>query len=137
MWQSLWPLEENKAIRHIRLFNFMILLARFFSTLPFLQTGFHSLSMLLQLFSNIEVTFHFINISKSTIKKAMKICNCNSLWNLQKQSGEYNTLLITITIRILHVFLQGIFLTQGSNQSLLHCRQNLYHWTTWEAPQFL
>ena len=32
----------------------------------------------------------------------MKICNCNSSGNLQKQSGEYNTLLITITIRILH-----------------------------------
>ena len=27
-----------------------------------------------------------------------------------------------------HAFLQGIFLTQGSNPSLLHCRQILYHW---------
>ena len=26
-----------------------------------------------------------------------------------------------------HFLLQGIFLTQRSNQSLLHCRQNLYH----------
>ena len=26
-----------------------------------------------------------------------------------------------------HSLLQGIFLTQGSNQGLLHCRQILYH----------
>ena len=26
-----------------------------------------------------------------------------------------------------HFHLQGIFLTQGSNSSLLHCRQTLYH----------
>ena len=26
-----------------------------------------------------------------------------------------------------HSLLQGIFLTQGSNPSLLHCRQILYH----------
>ena len=30
--------------------------------------------------------------------------------------------------------LQGIFLTQGSNPHLLHCRQILYHWATREAP---
>ena len=30
-------------------------------------------------------------------------------------------------------FLQGIFLTQGSNPRLLHCRQILYHWATWET----
>ena len=32
---------------------------------------------------------------------------------------------------------QGISLTQGSNPlllHLLHCRQILYHWTTWGAP---
>ena len=28
----------------------------------------------------------------------------------------------------------GIFRTQGSNPSLLHCRWILYHWTIWEAP---
>ena len=35
-----------------------------------------------------------------------------------------------------HAPLQGIFLTQGSNPCLvclLHCRQILYHCTTWEA----
>ena len=31
-----------------------------------------------------------------------------------------------------HSLLQGIFLTQGSNLLLLHCRWILYHWTTWE-----
>ena len=30
--------------------------------------------------------------------------------------------------------LQGIFPTRGSNLRLLHCRQILYHWATWEAP---
>ena len=32
-----------------------------------------------------------------------------------------------------HVFLQGIFPTQGSNPGLLHCRQILYQWATREA----
>ena len=32
-----------------------------------------------------------------------------------------------------HLLLQGIFLTQGSNSCLLHCRQILYHWATWET----
>ena len=33
-----------------------------------------------------------------------------------------------------HALLQGIFLTQGSNPGLLHCRQILYHWATRETP---
>ena len=36
-----------------------------------------------------------------------------------------------------HFLLQGIFLTQGLNPSLLHCRQILYHCTTKEALIFL
>ena len=32
-----------------------------------------------------------------------------------------------------HFLLQGIFLTQGSNPCLLHCRQILYQQATWEA----
>ena len=32
-----------------------------------------------------------------------------------------------------HSFFQGIFLTQGSNSGLLHCRQILYHSVTREA----
>ena len=32
-----------------------------------------------------------------------------------------------------HFFLQGIFLAQGSNPHLLHCRQILYTWATREA----
>ena len=34
-----------------------------------------------------------------------------------------------------HLFLQGIFQTQGSNPHLLHCRQILYHWVTREAQR--
>ena len=33
-----------------------------------------------------------------------------------------------------HFLLHGIFLTQGSNQDLLHCWWILYHWDTQEAP---
>ena len=29
---------------------------------------------------------------------------------------------------------KGIFQTQRLNSCLLHCRQILYHWVTWEAP---
>ena len=32
-----------------------------------------------------------------------------------------------------HFLLQKIFLTQGSNLCLLHCRQILYHWATRQA----
>ena len=32
-----------------------------------------------------------------------------------------------------HFLLWGTFLTQGSNPSLLHCREILCHWATWEA----
>ena len=32
-----------------------------------------------------------------------------------------------------HFLLQGIFLIQGSNLCLLHCRQTLYHWTNGAA----
>ena len=32
-----------------------------------------------------------------------------------------------------HFFLQGIFLTRGMNQSLLHCRWILYHWAAMEG----
>ena len=32
-----------------------------------------------------------------------------------------------------HSVLQGIFLTQGSNLGLLHCRQILYHWAANEV----
>ena len=34
-----------------------------------------------------------------------------------------------------HALLQGIFLTQGSNPGLLHCRQILYCWATGEPPK--
>ena len=36
-----------------------------------------------------------------------------------------------------HFFLQGIFLTQGSNPHCLRCRQILYHWATGEAWTFV
>ena len=36
-----------------------------------------------------------------------------------------------------HFLLQGIFRTQGSNPSLPHFRQVLYHWVTREPPQSL
>ena len=34
-----------------------------------------------------------------------------------------------------HFLLQGIFLTQGLNASLLLSRRILNHWATWEAPK--
>ena len=34
-----------------------------------------------------------------------------------------------------HFLLQGIFLTQGSNPSLLHCRQTLYHLSPQGSPK--
>ena len=36
-----------------------------------------------------------------------------------------------------HAHLQGIFLTQGSNVYLLHCRQILYHWATEEVHKYI
>ena len=34
-----------------------------------------------------------------------------------------------------HSLLQGLFLTQGSNLGLLHCRQILYHVSHWGSPR--
>ena len=36
-----------------------------------------------------------------------------------------------------HSLLQGIFLTQGSNPGLPHCRQILYHLSHQESPRIL
>ena len=36
-----------------------------------------------------------------------------------------------------HFLLQGIFPTYGLNPGLLHCRQIIYRWSTWEAPHSL
>ena len=36
-----------------------------------------------------------------------------------------------------HTLLQGIFLTQGSNPGLLHCRQVLYHLSHQGSPRIL
>ena len=36
-----------------------------------------------------------------------------------------------------HALLQGIFLTQGSNPDLLHCRQILYHLSHQGSPRIL
>ena len=38
---------------------------------------------------------------------------------------------------VCHFFLQVIFLTQGSNSCLLHCRQILYHWATREDHTYI
>ena len=35
-----------------------------------------------------------------------------------------------------HALLQGIFLTQGSNLGILHCRHILYHLSHQEGPIF-
>ena len=38
---------------------------------------------------------------------------------------------------VCHFFLQVIFLTQGLNSCLLHCRQILYHWATREDHTYI
>ena len=52
----------------------------------------------------------------------------NSLW----PHGLYSTSLPKIGVSF-HFLLQGRFLTQGLNPGLLHYRQMLYRWATWEA----
>ena len=52
---------------------------------------------------------------------ARLLCPCNSL---AKNTGMGN-----------HSLLQRIFSTKRVNLGLLHCRQILYHCTTWEAQQ--
>lgn len=73
-----------------------------FSTTLFLfYKYFHSLLMLLKLFSTIELTFHFINTNKSTTKVQWKFVTAIH-HETNRNSLENNTLLITITIRVLH-----------------------------------
>ena len=49
-------------------------------------------------------------------------------------SSVHGNLQTRILEWVSHSFHQGIFMTQGSNPSLPHCRQILYHWAIREAP---
>ena len=75
----------------------------------------------------------FLNLSFLIYKT---VCMCVQLfvtpWTVARQTplstgsaGKYNGVGC-------HSLLQGSFLTQGSHPNLLHCRQVLHHWATWE-----
>ena len=97
--------------------------------------GIHFLILFLILFMVPEVIW-FMVPEVSVIQSCPTLCNPMELasllcpWN----SPGKNTGLGC------HSFLQGIFLTQGSNRGLLHCRQILYHlshqgiYGSWETP---
>ena len=57
--------------------------------------------------------------------------SCQTFCNPKDCSLPGSSVLGIFQARILevgcHALLQGIFLTQGSDLHLLHCRQNLYH----------
>ena len=61
----------------------------------------------------------------------------NSLWpHSPPCSSVHKSVQARITGVGCYFFLQGIFLTQGSNLHLLHCRQILYHCATWKIPKW-
>ena len=61
---------------------------------------------------------------KSVVPASLQPHGLNSPWNSPGQNIRMGS----------HFLLQGIFLTQGSNLGLPHCRQILYHLSTREAP---
>ena len=95
--------------------------------------GFNSW-LLLSLVVWIWASFQsFLNLSFLIYKT---VCMCVQLfvtpWTVARQTplstgsaGKYNGVGC-------HSLLQGSFLTQGSHPNLLHCRQVLHHWATWE-----
>ena len=66
-----------------------------------------------------------------------QVLNCTTrLLCLQwRLSGPYTA--EAFQPQVLTFLLREIFLTQGSNPHLLHCRQALYHWATQEARKYL
>lgn len=72
----------------------------FLYSFPF-TNKYHSLWILWQLFSTIELTFHFINISKLTIKAQWNFVTVNHHETNTKYL-KIITLLITITIRVIY-----------------------------------
>ena len=59
---------------------------------------------------------------------------CNSVDCRLPGSSVHGTFQVRILEWVCHFLLWLIFSMQGSNPYLLHCRQILYHWATWEAP---
>ena len=62
--------------------------------------------------------------------------SCQTFCNPNNCSLPGSSVLGIFQARILkmgcHALLQGSFPTQGSDLHLLHCRQILYHWASWE-----
>ena len=67
------------------------------------------------------------------MKVKMKVLvaqSCPTLCDPMEYSPPASSVHGILQVRILKwvaIYLQGIFLTQGSNVTLLHCRQILYH----------
>ena len=72
--------------------------------------------------------------------KGLVAQSCLTLCKLMNCSPPNSIVHGTLQARILewgsHSLLQGIFLTQGSNPCLLHCRQILYHLSHQASPCF-
>ena len=59
---------------------------------------------------------------------------CNPMYYSLQGSSVHGILQASILEWVAVPFLQGIFLTQGSNLGFLHCRQILYHLSHQGSP---
>ena len=76
----------------------------------------------------LAVTFDYDAKSTKKVKVASDSLQPHALYSPWNSLGQ-NTAVGN------HSLLQGIFLTQGLNLSLLHCRQSLYHLSHQGGPK--
>ena len=80
----------------------------------------------------LQRTFH----AKSVTEGALSLSDSETPWTVALQAPLSMAFSSKNSRMGCHFLLQGIFLTQGSNSSLLQllqCRRILYHWATWEV----
>ena len=84
--------------------------------------------------THIKMKFAILTIFKSTVRCCLVSQSCLTLCDLMDGSPHQAPLSMEWTVGWVSVcFPRGVFPTQGSNLSLLHCRQNLHRWASGQS----
>ena len=73
-------------------------------------------------------------LTNTKVKLLSRVRLCATLWTAAHQAPLFMRLSRPEHWSGCHFLLQGIFLTQGSNPGLPHCRQMLYHLSHQGSP---
>ena len=88
-----------------------------------------SFTFILELLLFLKYLFFFIHLAAPGLIGASQVTPCQASLSMQFSSQEYWSILGS------HSLLQGIFLIQGSNLRLLHCRWILYSLSHQGSPE--